>query len=203
MYKVYLIGLAMAVLSACASDSAHAPGAQTPEADSANLSVDEKIQASRKKKEGQLNLSSAVRFAASKKEYARWGEMAMMSKYGKAAHNLGYSLLAPTSEMLLSLDQGFLEILGDADNQDLLDELMGYYLVVGTIDYAGLPKYTEVELANGKKIKVDAAQHKIGEIQLAPIEFPTSNGQVIQTSNIPYFPNAALEKRYMERKRGK
>lgn len=203
MYRFLLTAFALWLLASCASDSSNAGSNQSAESDTANFSVDEKIQASRKKKEGQLNLSSAVRYAASNKEYARWGEMAMMSKYGKAAHNLGYSLLTPTTEMLLKLDQGFLEILGDEANRDLLDELMGHYLVVGTVDYAGLAKLSEVELANGKKLKVDAAQHKIGEIQLAPVEFPTSNGQVIQTANIPYFPAEALEKRYLARKRGK
>jgi hypothetical protein len=201
MIKNCLACLAIILFSACANE--HANPKESTHSDTVNLSVDEKIEASRKQKESELNMSSAVRFAASKKEYARWGEMAMMSKYGKLAHNLGYTLLTPTSEMLLALDPGYLEILVDEKNKDLLDELMGHYLVLGSIDYVGLAKLTEVEMANGQKLKVDPTLHKIGEIQLAPIEFATSNGQVIQTTNIPYFPMAELEKRYVALKRKK
>jgi hypothetical protein len=168
--------------------------------DTSHLSVDEKIQAARKQKEGQLNMTSAVRYASSSSEYSKWGELAMMSKYGKPAHNFGYSLLAPTNDALMSVDQGFLQILGDKENQDLLDKMMGYYLVVENIDLAGLNKFTEVELANGKKVTIHSSEMKVGEISLASVDISTSHGHVIQVNNLAHFPNVELEKRYLWKK---
>jgi uncharacterized surface protein with fasciclin (FAS1) repeats len=168
--------------------------------DTAQLSVDEKIQAARKQREGQLNMTSAVRYASSSREFSKWGELAMMSKYGKAAHNFGYTLLAPTNQALMAMDQGFLQILGDEENRDLLDQLMGYYLVLEDIDLAGLNKFSEVELANGKKVPVQATEKKIGEISLAPIDFSTNHGHVLQVNSVAHFPNQELEKRYLKKK---
>jgi len=194
----WIIGLL--VWSACTSEPKPNGADSSVEKDTAELSVDEKIQASRKLREGQLNMTSAVRYASSAKPYARWGEMAMMSKYGKPAHNFGYSLLAPTNEQLLKMDQGFLQILCDESNRDLLDKMMGYYLVVTDIEFAGLEKVMEVELANGSKLKVDASTKKIGDFQLMPIDVATNSGHLIQIENLPYFPEEELEKRYLKRK---
>jgi Fasciclin domain len=169
------------------------------EDDTTQLSLDEKMQESRKRKEGVINLSSAVRYAASEKKFALWGEMAMQSKYGKPAHNFGYTLLAPPNEILMNLDQGFLHLLSEPENADLLDAWLGHFLIIESVDLVSLEKYTELELANGKKVKFDKETATLGECKLTQKCHATNNGFVIEMENLPFFPSQELAKRYKAR----
>jgi hypothetical protein len=200
--KIYLIG-SLSVLSMGCNDSKTAdtqPAINSKTEDSLNLSVDEKIQIARRNKVGQANLSSAVRYASSVQEYSIWGEMAMQSKYGKAAHNFGYTLLTPPKAILNNTDQGLIQLLNEPENRDLLDELMGNYLIVVPVELEALAKFEDLEMANGKKLKYDSDLSKLGEIQLHTKSTATNNGHIIETKNMPFFPKSELEKRYIKRK---
>lgn len=113
---------------------------------------------------------------------------------GDAIDRVGeYTLFAPTNSAFEQLPEGTLEALLQPENQDILQSILKYHIVLGEASFENL-KSTAYETAHGEAVSVDVAEGNatIGSAAIEETGIQTENGIVHTIDSVLLPPNMSL-----------
>lgn len=139
------------------------------------------------------NMSSALRFAETNEQTTLWGGLLRQSKWAKEVHNNPYVFLAVTNDRLAG-KENLIKLLQQQENKALLDEIMASHLVKPPFLIDKDQSFTEVETIDGRRLKVDAGQNRIGGALYGAVQVSTMKGSVVHMLEPVYFPEDQLKK---------
>ncbi|MCC6600623.1 MAG: fasciclin domain-containing protein [Crocinitomicaceae bacterium] len=145
------------------------------------------------------NRSSAMRLAETHEGTKVWGILLRMSKWAREAHENGYTILAPSDDVIREAGLYAIAELKYPENKELLDKIMAKHIITTPVVIDKIIEKQEVKTIDGKTLLIDPGNRTIGGAKFSTLSLQSKKGWVIVMNGIIDLPLEQL--RTMEAKR--